>query len=80
MAYNIDNETIMQVWNDLKKEKEKTKKKKIVQGNCKTLCVFCFWSISKFFIFIFIKFCIMGKNHSAIKGEHYEVFGLEGLN
>ena len=67
MAYNIDNETIMQVWNDLKK-------KKLVQGNCKTLCVFfffCFWSISNFFIII--KFCIMGKNRSAIKGEHYEV-------
>ena len=70
MAYNIDSETIMQVWNDLKKNLYK----EIVR--LYVFFFFFFWSISNFFIII--KFCIMGKNRSAIKGEHYEVFGLEG--
>ena len=71
MAYNIDSETIMQVWNDLKKN--------LYKEIVRLYVFFFFFVFGQYLIFfIIIKFCIMGKNRSAIKGEHYEVFGLEG--
>ena len=53
MAYNIDNETIMQVWNDLKKEKEKTKKKKSYKEIVRLYVFFVFGQYLNF-LFLFL--------------------------
>ena len=53
MAYNIDNETIMQVWNDLKKEKEKTKKKNSYKEIVRLYVFFVFGQYLNF-LFLFL--------------------------
>ena len=53
MAYNIDNETIMQVWNDLKKEKEKRKKKNSYKEIVRLYVFFVFGQYLNF-LFLFL--------------------------
>ena len=53
MAYNIDNETIMQVRNDLKKEKEKTKKKNSYKEIVRLYVFFVFGQYLNF-LFLFL--------------------------